>query len=278
MTRTWLVVDSQNLCYRALYSTGGLSYGGQSTGTVFGFFREILQLQKTHSCNNFAFCFDRGKSLREQDYQEYKQNRRAVLQKMTDEEWESRRQFRQEVWQLRDEYLPEIGFKNVFSSAGYEADDIIASVCQTLPPGDRAVIVSSDHDFYQLLDGDRIRLWKPGKKCFYTSQDLAREFHGLEPSQWAMVKALAGCPSDGVVGIKGVGEITAAKYLRGLVKPESAAGKKIEGETVWRRNLPLVRLPYKGTPTFALEVGQTSPRKWRDVCGKLGFKSLVEGF
>ena len=53
------------------------------------------------------------------------------------------------------------------------------------------------------------------------------EKYRIKPFEWHKVKAIAGCSSDNVKGVAGVGEITAIKYLKGELKKESKAHQNI---------------------------------------------------
>ena len=80
---------------------------------------------------------------------------------MTDEEKEAYWDFRQQVAKLRKEYLPAIGFRNILHQQFFEADDVIASVCQYSLKGSQGIIVSSDHDMFQLLALPNVIMWSP---------------------------------------------------------------------------------------------------------------------
>jgi 5'-3' exonuclease len=143
-----------------------------------------------------------------------------------------------------------MGFQNVFLEKGYESDDLIAALVDSDMANSsmlQVTIVTSDHDMFQLLSS-RTSLYLLGKRKMYTLQDFQAEW-GISPSQWVDVKSIAGCSSDNIIGIDGVGEISAAKYMRGQLKSSSRVYRKIvEKAHTWRRNYDLVRLPYVGCP------------------------------
>lgn len=268
--RTWLVLDSNYLCHRAFYTTGNLSFGDTSTGVVFGFMRDITTLQDQHDTSRIVFCFDHGKSVRTVLCPGYKSSRRAELD---DEQQELQRGLRTQIKILRTEILPDLGFNNVFSQHGYEADDMIASVVHNMPEEDRAIIISSDHDLFQLLSA-RVMMYNPHKQKMTTAKSFSKEY-GISPTQWIDVKAMAGCHSDDIPGIKGIGEIRAAKFLSGRLKAESKAFQMIvQGNKIWKRNRNLVRLPYPGTRTFELVRDEFSRDSWRELCDSMGMDSL----
>lgn len=275
MKKTWLVVDSPYLCYRAFYSTGGMSYNGDPTGVTYGFLQAILTLQEEHATNDVIFAFDYGKGIREKKHPEYKRARRDKEAARTDEEKEALAGLRREMRLLRKEILHEIGFRNILYQKGREADDICAKVCECLPQTDRIIIVSGDKDLYQLL-AKNVMLWNPIKKSVYTTSTLKAEF-GITSAEWPAIKALAGCSSDGVLGIKGIGEKTAARYLLGKLNPKQKTYQKIvDGYDTYKRNLPLVTLPYPGTLPPTLQEDEVTQKKWRTVLKRLGMTSLLK--
>ena len=268
------MLDMNYLAWRAFYSTGTLSHGGQSTGVIFGVLRDLLEFKDTHNTKNFVFCFDYGKLLRERDYPEYKAPRRQKEKELDPEKLEAIIHLRQQLKLLRTEVLHDLGFKNVCYAKGYEADDIIASVClSSIPIQDEVIIIGSDHDLYQLLS-PRVMLWNPTTKKAVTEDSFSKEY-GITPTQFIDVKAIAGCSGDNVIGIKGIGEKTAAKFLAGKLKATSATFDKIiQGNKVWRQNKCLVRLPYPGCPVFELEESWIKKQAWKEICDRLGMKSL----
>ena len=215
---------------------------------------------------HIAFCFDSRTSKRQKMYPLYKEKRRIREQEATEEERKNKQVFYDQVQLLRREYLPNIGFKNIFVQGGYEADDIIASLVKNtiLQSGDRAVIISSDSDLLQLLEPWCI-LWNPTKEKTISSLSFQKEW-GISPVQWAEVKAWAGCSSDSVPGVPGVGEKTAAKYLRGELDPKLKKYKEITNNLgIYTHNIKLVRLPLEGVDTFQFAEDEVTPAKWKKV-------------
>jgi len=273
MSKTWLLLDCNYLAWRAFYSTGNLSHNEIPTGVTYGFLRDIIQFQETLGSNHLVFCFDCGPYLRERDYPDYKANRVEQRYALSYEQKSLVRKMEQQFLLLRKERLFDLGFRNICYAPGYEADDVIASICLNLPKKDDAIIVGSDKDFYQLL-GKRVILWDPNKKRSYNELSLSREY-GVSPPQWIDVKAIAGCKSDGIVGIKGVGEVTASKFLTGKLKNTTKVFRSIvEGNDVWNSNRHLVKLPYAGCPNFKLVSDSINRDAWRALCDELGIRSL----
>jgi len=273
-TRPWLIVDVSNLAYRNFHAIGRLSYGGQATEVIYGVLRDVVGLCDLHQTNRVVFCFDGGYDKRTDIYYGYKANRRQAVSERSDEDKAARREMRRQVYLLRARYLPQIGFGNVLFQEGYEADDLIASVCLHSLDGDSAIIVSSDSDLYQLLSPG-VFIWNPSSRKAI-NKEWFTETYRVAPVQWADVKALAGCRSDNIPGIWGVGDITAARYLAGNLKTAHKAHRDIaENNDLWERNLRLTRLPFPGTDRFDLVVDEIKTHSWDGFVNSLGMRSLI---
>lgn len=278
--KTWLILDVSFLCHRNLYAMGNKmssvddSGVSQATGVLFGLFRDIGGLQKLHNTKNIVFCFDHGQSKRCEILTGYKKTRKKKREQYTEEEKQAYAEMQKQITMLRKEYLPEMGFKNILSSKGYEADDLIAQCCLNLPDDDNAILVGSDKDLYQLLS-KRVSLWNPTKKEMIT-RNIFKETYKIKPKQWIMVKAIAGCSGDDIPGIDGVGDITAAKYLSGELKKGKKYDSIVNGESKWQSNIPLVSLPYEGCPNVEFQDDEFDTDKWNAVMRRLGMKSMVQ--
>jgi 5'-3' exonuclease len=100
-------------------------------------------------------------------------------------------------------------------SEGYEADDVIGTLARRARgPVD---IVTGDRDLFQLIDDARgVRVVYPVKGVGNaTVMDGAalRGKYGVDGSGYADLALLRGDPSDGLPGVPGIGEKTAAKLL-----------------------------------------------------------------
>ncbi|MGP9021816.1 5'-3' exonuclease [Streptomyces sp. BR1] len=99
--------------------------------------------------------------------------------------------------------------------AGYEADDVIGTLSAAAPgPVD---IVTGDRDLFQLVDDKRgVRVLYPRKgvgDCDLIDDELIRTKYGVRADQYADFAALRGDASDGLPGVKGIGEKTAAQLI-----------------------------------------------------------------
>ena len=133
-----------------------------------------------------------------------------------------------------------MGYRNLFRVTGYEADDVVAAVVEQWTG--TTCILSSDKDMNQLLSS-RTMILRPADRAPYTIDDFRAQYN-VEPWQWVELRAIAGDPSDGIVGVRGCGTKTAAKWLRGELKADSKAYQTIRDALgVVATNMQLIRLP-----------------------------------
>ncbi|WP_037578823.1 5'-3' exonuclease [Phaeacidiphilus oryzae] len=97
----------------------------------------------------------------------------------------------------------------------YEADDVIGTLAtRHRGPVD---VVTGDRDLFQLVDDARgVRVLYPVKgmgNLQLTDEALLVEKYAVSGAQYADLAALRGDPSDGLPGVPGVGEKTAAKLI-----------------------------------------------------------------
>lgn len=277
----WLLLDMSYLANRALYSTGQLGdEKGRPTGVLFGIFRDIKVLTEGFNTDNVCYCFDTDTAMqkRQEIFPDYKKTRRERHLLATAKERKARKGMKEQLTALRTSILPKLNIKNIYHLPGFEADDLISLLCAKLRE-EKRIIVSADQDMYQLLD-DQTIIYNPQSKKPYTAGSLMEEY-GIAPKDWVIVKAIAGCSTDDVPGVKGVGEITAAKFLTGPAseKPKTPTENKINeflGSSQYATNLRLVQLPYEQArvrPPFEEKIDK---ELWEKVMDEYGMKSLVK--
>jgi 5'-3' exonuclease len=262
-----LIIDSNYLCHRARHTTGLLSYKGMPTGVIFGFLNQLFTLGQAVRPDEMVFIWDSKKSNRRSRFPFYKDR------KHEEPDPDLIAAFSQFA-KLRCHILPELGFHNNFIQSGYEADDLIAKLVME-ERGHSFITASGDQDLYQLLDyTDMYSMPKSVQIKHITKQTFIEEY-GIQPKDWVKVKQIAGCNSDTVPGIKGVGEATAIKYMLGQLKPESVKYKAIEaGGAIIKRNEWLVKLPLPGTKKYEINKSQFDKFRLRGLCKELGFTKL----
>ena len=272
-----LVFDVHNAMHRHFHVGGGLPPGEDETWALYAFLREVLSLQARFQTDRCVFCFDGGDQVRVAHSLTYKWERRDKRRNCTDAEERVHECLLDQIEQLRTYCLPRLGHRNVFRQRGFEADDLIAQVVKDA--NHRFVIISSDKDLHQLLNGGLVQQWLPRLKGLYAEEDLRLEYVGISPRQWAEALAIAGCKGDGIEGIKKVGLLTAAKYLTGNLSEKTKAHAAIEANAALIRfNLTLTHLPHPRSQPIQLRSDCVTDNKWRRLCEELGFDSLLGSF
>jgi len=260
---------------------GGLSHENQSTGVIYGFLKSIPMYQEMFGTHYIAFCWDSKTNKRKEIFSKYKSTRNKRFENMDDEEILFEEDFRHQMKMLRRKYLRMIGFRNIFCQKGYEADDLIASICRDLPEDDEAIIITSDQDLYQCLT-PFVSIYNPNKRKIMTLQKFKKKY-GLLPDRWAVMKAIAGCPTDNIPGVKGIGEKNAILFLNDELKRTTKSFERIKN-FCWDNKtrdcfllfLKLTFLPFPGTKRFQLKKNELSIQGWKKVIKELGLKSIKD--
>ena len=107
---------------------------------------------------------------------------------------------------------------NVISIDRIEADDTIAYIAHTLLDED-VTIMSADQDFLQLVN-ERITVWSPIKKKFYTPR-MVMDDYGVPAHNFLMYKVLMGDKSDNIEGVKGLGPKKLPKIVPDLLTQQT---------------------------------------------------------
>ena len=103
----------------------------------------------------------------------------------------------------------------VVGAADYEADDVIGTLAELWDgPVD---VVTGDRDLFQLVDDDRaIRVLYVAKgvsKHDVVDEAWLRDKYGIDASDYVDFAVMRGDPSDGLPGVAGIGDKTAAVLL-----------------------------------------------------------------
>ncbi|GEE03251.1 DNA polymerase (POL I) [Gordonia spumicola] len=203
-----MLLDGHSLAYRAFFALPPENFKtntGQSTNAVYGFTSMLINLLRDEEPTHIAAAFDVSrKTFRSEMFPEYK----AQRSKSPDE-------FRGQV-DLTKDVLEAMGIQ-AFAVDGFEADDIIATLATRADAeGFKVLVVTGDRDSLQLVN-DNITVLYPKRGVSeltrFTPEEVEAKY-GLTPAQYPDFAALRGDPSDNLPGIPGVGEKTAAKWIR----------------------------------------------------------------
>ena len=214
-----MLLDSASLYFRAFFGVPAsvTAPDGTPVNAVRGFLDMIARLVTDHSPDALVCCWDDDwrPAFRVEAIPTYKTHR--VLDEATNTE-ETPDELSPQVPVIID-VLAALGIARA-GAPGYEADDVIGTlVARAVAGGVGSVdVVTGDRDLFQVVDDDhRVRV-------LYTARgmrdldviDLARlrERYGvLSGPAYADLAALRGDPSDGLPGVAGIGEKTAASLL-----------------------------------------------------------------
>ena len=211
---TLLLIDSASLWYRAYYGMPDtlLSPQGEPVNAVKGFIDMTARLVAQYRPDRLALCLDGDwrPSWRVALYPNYKLNR-------VDDEGEEEAE--------PDLLTPQIPIiTDFFDAAGialvgaddYEADDVIA----TLSVNEKGPIriVTGDRDLFQLVDDKRnvsvAYLAKGVSNHDLVDLDWIARKYEIPGERYALFAMIRGDASDGLPGIRGIGEKGAAEIAR----------------------------------------------------------------
>lgn len=266
-----ILIDANCIGSVALFAMGDLRMNEVGTGVVYGLLKQLQTIYKGLESSDLVFCWDSQSSIRKEMFSGYKFRRKEDRTKREQDIWATAYE---QFHLLRTDYLPSIGFKNQLQAAGFEADDILAKVAKD---NGNCIVITTDGDLLQCLP--YCNIWNPRKRTLITAKTFEDEW-GIHPKMWGEVKAIAGCKTDTVPGVVGVGEKTAVKYLQRKLSVTSKRYKDIthfEGQNIIARNRDLVVLPLKHTPSFPLKPNNFSLENFRKLCRNLGMDSLLCG-
>ena len=215
------IIDTFSLMFQVFHAIPPMTgTQGQPTNAVFGFTRDIFAIRDRKP--DYLVCaFDSpGPGQRDEIYDKYKANRSEMPEDL-----------RPQIPLIKQ--LLE-GFRiPVLEVAGWEADDVIATVTTlAVAKGMDVVIVSSDKDARQLL-GPQVRMLNCRKNTFLDEAGLMDDW-GVRPDQVVDFQSLVGDSVDNVPGVPKVGPKTAKGLIEQfetldniLANADKAPGKKL---------------------------------------------------
>lgn len=195
------LIDGQSYIYRAFYAVRGLTNSeGLPTNAIFGVVNMLHRIRDEHAPGHLGMVLDApGKNFRHQAYPEYKANRASMPEEL-------RAQIPHIKAVVGAYRIP------ILELAGYEADDIIATLATRWErAGAEVVIVSGDKDLMQVVS-DRVTMLDTMQDKRIGLAEVHAKF-GVDPGRVVEVQALMGDPTDNIPGVPGVGEKTAIKLI-----------------------------------------------------------------
>jgi len=205
---TYFLLDGHSLAFRAwfaLQEAGMSTASGQETQAVYGFVSMVTKLLADFEPDGMAVAFDRHEpTFRDAIADDYKAGRPPTPEPLVAQV------------ELIRKLVEALGVPAV-DFAGFEADDVIATIATSLRDrGEDVVVVTGDRDAYQLVEDPHVKvLYNRRGVSDYVLYDEAGilERTGVRPDKYPLLAALRGDPSDNLPGVPGVGEKTAAKLV-----------------------------------------------------------------
>ncbi|GHD96228.1 5'-3' exonuclease [Streptomyces naganishii JCM 4654] len=212
-----MLLDTASLYFRAYFGVPDSvrAPDGTPVNAVRGLLDFIDRLVKDHRPDHLVACMDADwrPAWRVELIPSYKAHRVAEEHEAGPDEEEVPDTLSPQV-PVIEAVLDAVGIARV-GVPEYEADDVIGTfTARAKGPVD---IVTGDRDLYQLVDDARgVRVLYPLKgvgTLQTTDEALLREKYGVDGRGYADLALLRGDPSDGLPGVPGIGEKTAARLL-----------------------------------------------------------------
>ncbi|MCL2675071.1 MAG: DNA polymerase I [Firmicutes bacterium] len=196
-----ILIDGNSLINRAFYALPPLSdKDGNPTQAVYGFCTMLIKAIADYAPTHVAVAFDLpAPTFRHKRYDAYKATRKGMPDELAVQ------------LPILKRLLREMGVK-IFEKEGYEADDILGTLCRLPAP---SVIITGDRDAFQLIGKNtRVAFTKKGISYveLYDENKFIEEFC-FAPAAIVDYKALCGDTSDNIPGVAGVGDKTASALV-----------------------------------------------------------------
>lgn len=180
------------------------------TGIAYGVLKSLIHLYRSYKIDYIVFCYDPPPIIENKD----RSNQYRVS---VDEKYKSGRKP-----QDLERFLPQLAISQYILSLlkveqawtnKFEADDILQLYSKKVFKNRSCLILTSDHDLFQLLD-EKDKILVPGKGYnIFCKEDFCEKF-GISPIQWRDVMSLCGCAGDDVKGLKNIGSKEALHLIQ----------------------------------------------------------------
>lgn len=196
-----IIVDISAFIFRAFYAIRILNApDGTPVNAVRGVWSMLQKLLAQYQPTHLIIAKDTKEgSFRNEIYDEYKANRSEPPEELKPQ------------FALISEMVEKMKLPFIVKS-GFEADDVIGSVCvQWQDHFDEIFIASGDKDLMQFVN-EKVRMLDTMKDKIYDPKGV-HEKMGVRPDQIVDYLTLVGDSSDNIPGVKGIGAKGAAKLL-----------------------------------------------------------------
>jgi len=219
--RPIVIVDGMNIFIRMFVVNETTTTSGDPVGGVVGFVKYLNHLTNNFVPKKLFVVWEQGGASprRKKIYEGYKANRSKDKESFTQiNKDDSKRSWlmNDKENKLRQLHLLTQILKQMPVCQIYvgdtEADDVIGYLLRhkLAQENARKILVSSDKDFYQLLENPSIEIYDPAKKILVSAEKILEQY-SISPRNFCMARTMVGDTSDNIPGVDGVGLKTAAK-------------------------------------------------------------------
>ncbi len=258
-----LLVDLLNVFLRSYICSPAMDLEGELIGGTIGFIKSLAKLTKDLFPSKIYIIWESGGSAKRKEiYPEYKENRKPIQH--------TNRFYGEDIIPNSEEnkkyqlgllarLLKNLPVYQIYTPS-CEGDDSIGYLCRNTFKNDKKIIVSSDKDFYQLLN-DKTRIYNIATKSLVEYKDVVEKYQ-IKPENFAIAKSINGDTSDNIPGVDRVGYKTLAKRfdfvnknitvddiitesrekIENTKKPLSIYKNIVDSEALIKRNMRLIHL------------------------------------
>lgn len=243
-------------------------------GYAYSFLLQLTAAMKKLKPSAVIVCWEGGLGGREKIYEGYKSARTGSSDTIQEQ--------RRELQNL----LTHLGVEQAMCP-GFEADDVIASLANTLPTP--VIIFSNDKDFLQLVS-ERVRVYQKPRVAGSKSRELIgpQSFEVATgyrtPKLYAMAQFALGDAVDGVPKVAGMTPVKVHTFLHGMHLGEKTVERMKDvfyhGDKEYLRNKELMDLRSVRELEQPLKItyGKLSAESTVNMLYELGFASIVAKF
>lgn len=203
-----VLLDAHAIIHRAYHALPDFTGpNGQPTGALYGLTSMLLRIGSELKPDYMVACYDLPKpTVRHEAFAEYKATRVKADDALSEQLTTSRRVF--EAFAIP-----------IYEREGFEADDILGTICEMMRDNDdlEIIIASGDMDTMQLIDQGRVSVYTLKKGLNDTilyDERAVEERYGFPPERIPDYKGLRGDPSDNIKGVPGIGEKTGTELIQ----------------------------------------------------------------
>ncbi|MBI4261847.1 MAG: 5'-3' exonuclease [Actinobacteria bacterium] len=229
-----MLLDTSSLMYRAFFSVPAsvTDPSGRPVNAVHGYLDMTARLVGSRRPDDLVHVYDHDwrPAPRVAAYAGYKAARPPEPAELTGQ------------FALLRELLDALGMAQA-EAEGWEAEDAIGSLCSAGGPGERFEIVTGDRDLLQLVRDPSVRLLFTLRGVSLLAEfdeGAVEDKYGVPASRYAEFAILRGDPSDGLPGVRGVGEKTARELIRAYPSIDALVA---DASSDRRTGAPLKRSP-----------------------------------